>query len=67
VVGAWLPDLTYIPMVVFGRKNIERWLPFYRPMLRFLGFIQWYEKPLGLITEVVWAALMLALLHSRLG
>jgi len=66
VVGACLPDLTYIPMVVFGRDNIERWLPFYKPMLRFLSWIQWYEKPLGLITEAVWAGLMLVLLHARL-
>ncbi len=66
VLGACLPDLTYIPLVIFGRGNLERWLPFYRPMLKFLADIQWYERPLGAITEAFWAMLMLWLLASRL-
>src|SRR6185369_1913079 len=66
VIGADLPDLTYIPVVLFTRARIERWFPFYRPMLTFLTRIQWYEKPSGLITEVVWASLMLWLLQGRL-
>jgi len=64
VIGADLPDLVYIPMIVFG-KALYRFLPFYAPMIAFLGRIQWYEKPPGFITEIIWATLMLALL-SRL-
>ncbi len=66
VIGADLPDLVYIPMIVFG-QNIYRILPFYRPMIKFLGRIQWYEKPPGIITEIVWATFMLTLLKARLG
>ncbi|HEX3081990.1 MAG TPA: hypothetical protein VHQ86_01940 [Candidatus Saccharimonadia bacterium] len=66
VFGACLPDLTYIPLVVFGRARIERWLPFYKPMLQFLGWIQWYERPPGAVTEVLWAILMLYLLHAHI-
>jgi len=36
-------------------------------MIGFLGRIQWFERPIGLITEYLWAALMLILLSSRLG
>jgi hypothetical protein len=64
VAGACLPDLVYIPAIVFGRGNIERWLPFYRLMLKFLGHIQWYERPLGAITEVIWAGIMLFVLSG---
>lgn len=64
-VGAALPDLTYIPLTVFG-DLIYRVLPFYRGMIKFLARIQWYERPPGLVTEVVWATLMLYLLGSRL-
>ena len=62
-VGAALPDLTYIPIIIFGKARIEHWLPFYRPMIAFLAKIQWYEKPPGLITEVAWTSLMIWLLH----
>lgn len=66
VVGAALPDLTYIPIIVFGWARLERWFSFYRPMIRFLGSIQWYEKPPGLITEIAWAMLMIWILHNYL-
>jgi hypothetical protein len=66
VIGADLPDLTYIPIIVFGQKLIYR-IPGYRAMIDFLGGIQWFERPIGLITEYLWAALMLILLSSRLG
>ncbi len=62
-VGAALPDLTYIPLVVFG-KLVYKLMPWYRTMISFLARIQWYEKPPGLITEVVWASLMLYLLSA---
>ena len=63
VFGADLPDLTYIPVIIFGRGRVERWLPFYRPMLRFLARIQWFERPIGLITEGIWATLMLIIIN----
>lgn len=64
VFGATLPDLTYIPLILFTKERVCRWLPWYKPMLRFLGRIQWYERPPGLITEVVWFALMVWLLSA---
>ncbi|HEY6736891.1 MAG TPA: hypothetical protein VI322_04215 [Candidatus Saccharimonadia bacterium] len=66
VIGADLPDFTYIPLVLFGKARMERWLPFYRPMINFLSQIQWYERPPGLITEVVWAVAMVLVLNARL-
>jgi hypothetical protein len=61
-VGAALPDLTYLPEVVFGKRiyGLVPWLQrlIYGP----LKAIQWYEKPPGLITETAWAGLMLWLL-----
>ena len=66
VAGADLPDFTYIPVIIFGRRKIEHWFGFYRPMLNFLAKIQWFEKPSGAVTEIVWALLMLSLLHSML-
>lgn len=64
-IGAALPDLTYIPIIVFGQKLIYK-IPGYQAMIVFLARIQWYEKPLGLITEAVWATLMLTLLARQL-
>lgn len=66
VIGADLPDFTYIPIIVFGEKLVYR-IPGYRAMIGFLARIQWYEHPPGLISEFVWAALMLTLLYPRLG
>ena len=66
VIGADLPDLTYIPVIIFGYKLVYK-LPGYRSMLSFLARIQWYEHPPGLISEFIWAALMLALLYPRRG
>lgn len=65
-VGAALPDLTYIPIIVFGQRLIYK-IPGYRTMIAFLSHIQWYEKPLGLITEVIWASLMLWFLNGQLS
>jgi hypothetical protein len=64
-VGAALPDLVYIPITVFGERLIYR-IPGYQTMIRFLARIQWYERPPGLITEMVWASLMLWLLGRQL-
>ena len=66
VIGADLLDLTYIPIIIFGQKLIYK-IPGYRGMIDFLWRIQWFEEPIGLITEYLWAALMLGLLYSRLG
>jgi hypothetical protein len=64
-VGAALPDLVYIPITLFGERRVYR-LPGYAAMIRFLSHIQWYEKPPGLLTEAVWASLMLYLLGKQL-
>lgn len=64
VIGAQLPDLTYIPLILFGKKNVSRALPFYPAMLRFLARIQWSETPTGFITEVIWACGMAIVLRS---
>lgn len=63
VIGAQLPDLTYIPVIVFGRKLISR-IPGYDAMLRFFIRIQWSETPPGLITEGIWATGMLLILWA---
>ena len=55
VFGATLPDLLYIPRYLFK----------YRPTNFFARFhkkIQWSETPLGIISEVAWAFLMVSLL-----
>lgn len=59
VLGATLPDLTYIPVVVFSRPRIERWFPWYRQMLLFLGRIQRWERPWGITVELAWAAALI--------
>jgi hypothetical protein len=66
VFGADLPDFTYIPIIMFGRDRIFRLFPFYAPLQRFLGWIQWYEKPPGAITEILIALIMLTLLRGYL-
>jgi len=63
VFGAAFPDLTYIPVSLFGYERIYRWLPIYKPWLAFLAKIQWFEKPIGLITEIVWALFMLIVIN----
>jgi hypothetical protein len=70
-VSAGAPDFIWIPESFFGRRWMEYHIPGYRPLRRFLGSskeggIQWYQEPPGLITEVLWAALMLTLLYGRL-
>lgn len=64
--GAALPDLVYVPIAFLGKQRIYR-IPGYRTMINFLGRIQWYEKPLGFITEVLWAGLILYLLRGQLA
>ena len=63
VFGADLPDLTYIPIIVFGEKLVNKILPFYPAMIRFLAKIQWSESPAGFVTEVAWAIFMLTALN----
>ncbi len=65
VVAADLPDLTYIPIVLFGRRRTDR-VPGYKSVINFLVRIQWYERPPGIITEVLWVSLMLALIRHKL-
>lgn len=65
VLGATLPDLTYIPLVIFSRPRVEKWFAWYRPMLAFLGGIQRWERPWGLVIEVLWAATLLWWLSGR--
>jgi|GEM_PF-1588333 len=70
-ISAGAPDFIWIPESFLGRRWMETRLPGYRPLRRFLGSskeggIQWYQQPPGLITEVLWAALLLWLLYQRL-
>ena len=65
VIGAGLPDLTYIPIIVFGQKLVYK-IPGYRAMIGFLARIQWFERPIGIISEYGWAALIMTLLSGRL-
>ena len=67
VLGAALPDLTYIPLILFTKERVVTWLPWYRPMLAFLSQIQWYERPPGIIAEVAWAVIMSIFLGARLS
>ena len=61
--GAALPDLTYIPAIIFGER-VYRWFPWLKRLIfGFLAPIQWFEKPIGLMTEVVWLALITTLLR----
>lgn len=66
VLGAGLPDFTYIPVILFGERRIHRWFHWYKPMLGFLSRIQWYERPPGAITELVWCGAMMSLITGRL-
>ena len=60
--GAALPDLTYIPEIIFG-KRIYHFVPWLERLIYgFLGPIQRYESPLGTVVEVLWALLMLHVL-----
>lgn len=66
VIGADLPDFLYIPAILFGQATVERVVPLYKRVLAFTNGIQWYEHPLGLITEAIWCVLILTFLHSQL-
>lgn len=54
--GAVGPDLLYLPEIFFKRRFLPRFKAFH-------SRIQWSESPYGIVTEVLWAALMLRLLH----
>lgn len=58
-IGAALPDLTYIPEIVFG-KRIYRLVPWLKRLIYgFLGPIQRFESPIATVVDVGWAWLML--------
>ncbi len=65
VVSAQLPDLIYIPPMLFGRHRTKR-IPGYEAMLRFSTMLQWSESPAGIVTELVWAAGMCVILATLL-
>lgn len=72
VVSAGAPDFIWIPEAFLGRRWMERYIPGYPPIRRFLGAskeggIQWYQEPPGLITEAIWAVLALWLLYGHLA
>ena len=66
VIGADLPDLIYIPVILVGRARLNHWLPWYEPMLKFLKRIQWSETPAGIITEIIWLAVILSVISKFL-
>ncbi|MDB5166756.1 MAG: hypothetical protein JWM37_828 [Candidatus Saccharibacteria bacterium] len=81
VLGLTSTDNWFIPSLCafLGTSPDLMWLNNYRQMkqgkpqphtdnwlLRFHSWIQWYERPLGLITEVVWAPAMIMLMIARI-
>lgn len=60
------PDAMWASDFVRARQGKKRQDIFKRgPVVRFHAFVQWYQKPLGAITEIVWAFAAILLL-SRL-
>lgn len=57
ILGAILPDLFYFPRYVLN-INEPRWLR------KFHKNIQWFERPLGLVTEIFWITLLLLMMKK---
>lgn len=58
-------DFMWIPTYLKMRRGGAR--PTYtNPFIRLHKWIQWYERPLGSITEVLWASGMVTLMIARL-
>lgn len=62
MVLAWIPDAVWIGEFLqmrkvkdYARRNV---------FVRFHQYIQWFEKPWGLVTEVVWFGAMAVLLGT---
>jgi hypothetical protein len=58
---AWIPDTVWIRHFWHERRGIKRTEPVW--LTRFHQKIQWFEKPPGIITEIVWLGGMGALLR----
>lgn len=54
----WIP--TYLKMRRGGARPVHT-----NPLVKLHKWIQWYERPLGAITEVVWATAMVTLMFAR--
>ncbi len=59
---AWIPDTVWIHHFLHDRKGIERTAPVW--LTRFHQKIQWFERPLGIIAEVIWLGAMGLLIRS---
>lgn len=58
---AWIPDTVWIRHYWHDHKGIKRTEPVW--LTRFHQKIQWFEKPPGIITEVLWLGAMGALIR----
>lgn len=52
MLAAWLPDAVWVTHFWHDHKGRQRKEPMW--LTRFHQKIQWFEKPLGLVTEVIW-------------
>jgi hypothetical protein len=52
MLAAWLPDVVWIAHFIHDKKGHIRKEP--TRLTKFHQNIQWFEKPVGIITEVVW-------------
>jgi hypothetical protein len=60
MIAAWIPDVVWIVHFWRDRRGYERKKPI--ALTRFHQKIQWFERPPGLITEVIWLGGALAVL-----
>ncbi len=61
---AWIPDTVWLRHFWHDRKGIKRTDPVW--LTRFHQKIQWFEKPPGLIAEVIWLGVMGLLIRFML-
>jgi hypothetical protein len=60
MLSAWVPDIVWIAHFYHDHKGHERKRP--TRLTRFHQKIQWFERPPGIVTEVIWFAGSLTLL-----
>lgn len=63
---ATLPDAMWLPDFIRARQGkAKRAIAKRQSLVRLHAWVQWYQKPLGALTEIVWASVAIAVL-SRL-
>lgn len=61
---AVLPDFASVNRYI-KVKSGQKWKP--GPYIRFANGIQWFERPIGIVVEVIWLVAMLSVLITVLG